>query len=190
VPARNLKELVAIARANPGKLNYGSGGIGTTTHLAPALLESLTKIKMVHVPYKGSGLASIGLIGGQVDVLVIAVPAIAPQVEAGKTRALAVLSEKRATPLPKVPTAKEAGFESFVIDIWYGVLAPAATPPAIVSRLNTELNKALNSPDLKERLVGAGIQPAGNTSEQFTSFVRNETVRFAKVIKEADIKAE
>jgi tripartite-type tricarboxylate transporter receptor subunit TctC len=190
VPARNLKELVQVARANPGKLNYGSGGVGTTTHLAPELLMSMTKTKMVHVPYKGSGLALLGLISGQVDVLVMAVPAAAEQVKAGKARALAIVSEKRATPLPNVPTAKESGFENFVVDIWYGVLAPAGTPQSIVARLNSEINKALASPDLKEKLVTAGIQPLGNTPEQFASFIRSETVRYAKVIREAGIKPE
>jgi tripartite-type tricarboxylate transporter receptor subunit TctC len=181
---------VQIARASPGKLNYGSGGVGTTTHLAPELFMSMTKTKMVHVPYKGSGLALLGLISGQVDVLVMAVPAAAAQVEAGKARALAIVSEKRATPLPNVPTAKEAGFENFVVDIWYGILAPAATPPNIISRVNTEINKALASPDLKDKLLGAGIQPTGGTPEQFGSFIRSETVRFAKVIKDAGIKPE
>ena len=190
VPAKNLKDLVQIARASPGKLNYGSGGVGTTTHLAPELFMSMTKTKMVHVPYKGSGLALLGLISGQVDVLVMAVPAAAAQVEAGKARALAIVSEKRATPLPKVPTAKEAGFDNFVVDIWYGILAPAGTPQNIVSRLNTEINKALASPDLKDKLLAAGIQPTGGTSEQFASFIRSETVRFAKVIKDAGIKPE
>src|SRR4051812_48567186 len=117
VPARNLKELAQVARASPGKLNYGLGGVGTTTHLAPELFMSMTKTKMVHVPFKGSGLALIGLVGGQVDVLVMAVPAAAEQVKAGKARALAIASEKRATPLPNVPTSKEAGFENFVVDI-------------------------------------------------------------------------
>jgi tripartite-type tricarboxylate transporter receptor subunit TctC len=190
VPAKNLKDLVQIARASPGKLNYGSGGVGTTTHLAPELFMSMTKTKMVHVPYKGSGLALLGLISGQVDVLVMAVPAAAAQVEAGKARALAIVSEKRATPLPNVPTAKEAGFENFVVDIWYGILAPAATPPNIISRLNTEINKALASPDLKDKLVAAGIQPTGGTPEQFGTFIRSETVRFAKVIKDAGIQPE
>ena len=190
VPAKNLKELVQIARANPGKLNYGSGGVGTTTHLAPELLMSMTKTKMVHVPYKGSGLALLGLISGQVDVLVMAVPAAAAQIEAGKARALAIVSEKRATPLPNVPTSKEAGFDNFVVDIWYGVLVAAHTPPAIVSRLNSEINKALASPDLKEKLLAAGIQPIGGTSEHFASFIKSETARYAKVIKEAGIKPE
>lgn len=190
VPAKTLKDLVQIARASPGKLNYGSGGVGTTTHLAPELFMSMTKTKMVHVPYKGSGLALLGLISGQVDVLVMAVPAAMSQIESGKARALAIVSEKRATPLPNVPTAKEAGFDNFVVDIWYGILAPSGTPQAIISRLNTEINKALASPDLKEKLVTAGIQPTGGTAEHFASFIRSETARYAKVIKEAGIKPE
>jgi tripartite-type tricarboxylate transporter receptor subunit TctC len=190
VPAKNLKELVQVARASPGKLNYGSGGVGTTTHLAPELFMSMTKTKMVHVPFKGSGLALIGLIGGQVDVLVMAVPAAEQQVKAGKARALAIVSEKRASPLPDVPTAKEAGFDNFVVDIWYGILGPAGLPANILTRLNTEINKALAAPDMKDKLVAAGIQPVGNTPEQFASFIKSETVRFAKVIKEAGIKAE
>ena len=190
VPAKNLKELVQVARASPGKLNYGSGGVGTTTHLAPELLMSMTKTKMVHVPFKGSGLALIGLISGQVDVLVMAVPAADAQVRAGKARALAVISDKRATPMPNVPTAKESGFDNFVVDIWYGILAPAGTPQPIVNRLNSEINKALAAPDLKDRLLTAGIQPLGTTPEQFGSFIKSEAVRYAKVIKDAGIKPQ
>ena len=190
VPAKNLKELAQIARASPGKLNYGSGGVGTTTHLAPELFMSMTKTKLVHVPYKGSGQALIGLISGQVDVLVMAVPAAEAQVKAGKARALAIVSDKRATPLPSVPTAKESGFDNFVVDIWYGVLTAAGTPQPIINRLNSEINKALAAPDMKDRLLSAGIQPLGNTPEQFATFIRSETQRFAKVIKEAGIKPE
>ena len=187
VPAKNLKELAQVARASPGKLNYGSGGVGTTTHLAPELFMSITKTKMVHVPFKGSGLALIGLIGGQVDVLVMAVPAAEAQVRAGKARALAVISEKRATPMPNVPTSKESGFDNFVVDIWYGILAPSGTPPALVNRLNSEINKALAAPDMKDRLLAAGIQPIGNTPDQFAGFIKSESARFAKVIKDAGI---
>jgi tripartite-type tricarboxylate transporter receptor subunit TctC len=190
VPARTLKEFIQIARSQPGKLNYGSGGVGTTTHLAPELLQSLTRIKLVHVPYKGSGQALIGLISGQVDALIMAAPAAAGQVQAGKVRALTVISEKRAPALPQVPTAKEAGFENFVVDIWYGVLAASGTPQNIINRLNTDLHKALATPDLKERLSSAGIEPMVDTPEQFASFIRSETVRFAKVIKDAGIKPE
>jgi tripartite-type tricarboxylate transporter receptor subunit TctC len=190
VPAKSLKDFVQVARASPGKLNYGSGGVGTTTHLAPELMQSLTKIRMVHVPFKGSGLALLGLIGGQVDVLIMAVPAAQAQVEAGKARALAVLSDKRATTMPNVPTTKEAGVDGLVVDIWYGILAPSATPPTVVTRLNTEINKALASPDLKDRLLGVGVQPLGTSPEQFGTYIRSEAVRFAKVIKDAGIKPE
>jgi tripartite-type tricarboxylate transporter receptor subunit TctC len=145
---------------------------------------------MVHVPYKGSGLALIGLVGGQVDVLIMAVPAAEAQVKAGKARALAVISEKRATPLPNVPTSKEAGFDNFVVDIWYGILGPAGMPGPIVGRLNTEINKALAAPDMKERLLTAGIQPLGTSPEQFGNFIRTETQRFAKVIKDAGIQPQ
>jgi tripartite-type tricarboxylate transporter receptor subunit TctC len=190
VPAKSLKEFVQVVRTRPGKLNYGSGGVGTTTHLAPELMQSLTKTKMVHVPFKGSGLALIGLISGQVDVLIMAVPAAQGQVDAGKARAIAVLSDKRATTMPNVPTTREAGIDGLVVDIWYGILAPSATPPAVVSRLNTEINKALASPDLKDRLLGVGVQPLGTSPEQFGTFIRSEAVRFAKVIKDAGIKPE
>jgi tripartite-type tricarboxylate transporter receptor subunit TctC len=190
VPAKTLKDLIQIARRSPGKLNYGSGGVGTTTHLAPELLKSLTKINLVHVPYKGSGQALIGLIGGDVDLLIMAVPASAPQVHSGKVRALAVLSTHRAVALPDVPTTKEAGIDNLEVPIWYGILAAAATPRDIITRLNSELTKALNSADLKERLTGAGIEPMTSTPEQFGAFIRSENVRFARVIKDAGIKPE
>jgi len=190
VPAKSLKELIQLARRNPGKLNFGSGGVGTTTHLAPELLMSLAKIKMVHVPYKGSGQALVGLIGGETDLLIMAVPAAAGQIHAGKVRALAVLSAQRSPVLPDVPTTKEAGVDNFEVPIWYGILAPAATPRDIITRLNTELNKALSSPEMKERLAGVGIEPLTDTPEQFASFIRSETARFHKVIKDAGIKAE
>ena len=190
VPAKNLKELVAVAKKQPGKLNYGSGGVGTTTHLAPELMQSLTGTKLVHVPFKGSGLALIGLISGQVDVLIMAVPAAQAQVEAGKARAIAVFSEKRASPMPNVPTAKEAGVDGLVVDIWYGVLAPSGTPAPIVNRLNTEINKALASPDLRDKLLGVGVQPLGTSPEQFGTFIRSEAGRYAKIIKAAGIKPE
>ncbi len=190
VPAKTLKELIQIASKSPGKLSYGSGGVGTTTHLAPELLKSLTKTNIVHIPYKGSGLALIGLMGGDVDVLIMAAPASAPQVQAGKVRALAVLSEKRAVSMPNVPTSKEAGIEGLEVPIWYGILVTTGTPAPIVARLNGELIKALTSADLKERLNSAGIEPMTSTPEQFAAFIKSENTRFAKVIKDAGIKPE
>jgi len=190
VPAKTLDELIKLAARKPGNLNYGSGGVGTTTHITPELIMSLTKTKMNHVPYKGSGLALIALIGGQIDVLIMAVPASAQQVIAGKARALAILAPDRAPQLPNVPTAKELGHENFAVRLWYGMLAPAGTPAPVISRLNSELHKALASPDLKSRLVTAGIEPLSSTPQEFGSFIQTETVRYAKVIKDAGIKAE
>jgi tripartite-type tricarboxylate transporter receptor subunit TctC len=190
VPAKTLKDLVQLARRSPGKFSFGSGGVGTTTHLAPELLQSLTGIRMVHVPYKGSGQALVGLIGGDVDLLIMAVPAAASQIQAGKVRALAVLSSQRSVVLPDTPTAAQAGVENFEVPIWYGMLAPAATPRDIIMRLNAELTKALTAPDMKERLAGAGIEPVTGTPEQFAAFIKSETARYAKVIKDAGIKPE
>jgi len=187
VPAKTVKEFVQLARANPGKLNFGSGGVGTTTHLAPELLKSLTRIDMVHVPFKGSGLALVALVSGQIDMLVMAAPAAAPQVKAGKARALVVVAPKRAAVLPDVPTAKEAGYENFEVRLWYGILAPAATPPGTISRLGSELNKALTSAELRERLSAAGIEPLATTPGEFAEFIRSETARYAKLVKDARI---
>ena len=190
VPAKTVKDLVEIARKNPGKLNYGSGGIGTTTHLAPELLKTLEKLNIVHVPYKGSGLALIGLVSGQVDMEIMAVPAAMSQIQAGRVRPLAVLAPQRSAQLPNVPTSKESGYENFEISVWYGILAPAATPRDIINRLNAELNKAIATPDLKEKFASNGVDPLGGTPEQFGSYMRSESVRFGKVIREAGIKAE
>ena len=190
VPKKSLKELIQLARRSPGKLNFGSGGVGTTTHLAPELLKSLEKINLVHVPYKGSGQALVGLLGGEVDMLIMAVPAASSQILSGKVRALAVLSSQRSPVIPETPTAAEAGVENFEVPIWYGILAPAATPRDIITRLNTELTKALTAPEMKERLGSAGIEPMTSTPEQFTAFIRSETVRYAKVVKDAGIKPE
>ncbi len=190
VPAKSLKEFIQLARNNPGKLNFGSGGVGTTTHLASEMLKSLAKIKMVHVPFKGTGQAMLGLMGGQIDMLVIAVPPTLPQIQAGKVRPLAVLSDRRATALPNVPTAKEAGVDNYEVPIWYGILAPAGTPANIIATLNQELTKALTSADLRERLAAVDVEPMTSTPEQFAAFIKSETVRYAKVIKDSGAKAD
>ena len=190
VPATTVKELVAIARKNPGKLNYGSGGVGTTTHLAPELLKSLEKLDIVHVPYKGSGLALIGLASGQVDMEVLAAPAALGQIQAGRVRALAVLSPKRLPDLPNVMTTKEQGFENFEMSVWYGMLVPAGTPREIINRLNAEFTKATTAPDMRPRFATAGVEPLTSTPEEFAAFIRSEATRFAKVVKDAGIKGE
>lgn len=190
VPARNFKEFLEIMRRNPGKLNYGSGGVGTTTHITPELLMSLTNTKMNHVPYKGSGVALISLISGEVDALIMTVAASYQQVKAGKARALAVFAPDRASQLPDVPTVKELGHENFIVRLWYGVLAPAATPAPIITRLNGEVHKAMASADLRQRLTSGGVEPLVNTPQEFASFIQVETARYARVIKSAGIKVE
>jgi tripartite-type tricarboxylate transporter receptor subunit TctC len=190
VPAKNVKELIALARKNPGKLNYGSGGVGTTTHLTPELIMSITKTRMTHVPYKGSGLALIGLVGGHVDVLIMAAPAAAEQVKAGKARGLLILSTERFPPLPDVRSAKEEGVEDYIVRLWYGILAPAATPAPLIGRLNSEIVKAVNSPDLRKRLVDGGVEPLTSTPEEFAKFIAVETPRYARIVKDANIPAQ
>ncbi len=190
VPAKTLKQLIGLARAQPGKLNYGSGGAGTTNHLANELLISLEKINLVHVPYKGSSLAMLALIGGQVDEVIVAVAPALPQIRAGRVRALAVLSESRVPTLPDVPTSKEAGVDNFVVPIWYGMFAPAGTPREIIVRLSQEITKALETPDLRERLTASGIDPWPGTPEELASLVRNETVRYATIIQRTGLRAD
>ena len=190
VPAKSPKELIALARKNPGKLNYGSGGVGTTTHLTPELIKSVTKTDMVHVPFKGSGLALIALVAGEIDVLIMAVPAAQAQVQAGKARALVVLSRERATALPDVPSAKELGVENYIVRLWYGMLAPVGTPVNLVGRLNTEIVRAMNAPDVRKRLTGISVEPLTSTPEEFAAFIRSETPRYAKIVKDAKIPAQ
>lgn len=190
VPAKNVKELIALARRNPGKLNFSSSGAGSTNHLATELLKVRFKLDMVHVPFKGSSPALVALMSGEVDMGTMAVPGAIPIVRAGKVRALAVLSERREPALPDVPTMKESGVDDFVVPIWYGILVPAGTPREIVNRLNSEIHKALASPDLKQRLANAGVEPLVSTPEHFAGFIRSEMVRYAKVIKDAGIKVQ
>jgi len=190
VQAKTLKEFVALARANPGKLNYGSGGAGTTNHLANELLMSLEKINLVHIPYKGASVAVFSLIGGEVDEVVVAVASALTQIRAGKVRALAVLSDRRAPTLPEVPTAKEAGVDNFVMPIWFGMFAPAATRRDILARLNREVTKAMAAPDFRERLASAGVDPWLGSPEELGTLVRNETARYAAIIKKAGLRPE
>jgi tripartite-type tricarboxylate transporter receptor subunit TctC len=190
VPARTVKEFVELARRSPGKLNYGSSGAGSTTHLSSEILSNMAKLKMVHVPYKGQGLALSGLMSGQVDMMIMAVPSAHGMVQANKVRALAVLADNRVGALPNVPTMAEAGVKDFVVNVWFGVLAPAATPRDVVARLNSELVKTVAAPDVRDRFTGAGIEPASSTPEQFGTYIRNETARYAKVIREAGITVE
>ncbi len=190
VPAKTLKEFIQLARTSPGKLNFGSSGAGSTTHLSSEILSNLAGLKMVHVPYKGQGLALVGLLSGQVDMMILAVPSVLPMIQSNKVRAIAALSAKRLATVPQVPTTGESGVNNFEVSVWFGMLAPTATPRDIVNRLNQELAKALASPDIRERFASGGIEPLTSTPEQFAAFARAETVRYAKVIKDANISID
>jgi len=190
VPAKTLKQFISLARAHPGKLTFASGGAGTTNHLANELLKHLERIDMVHVPYKGATLGMIAMIGGEVDEVIVPAASALPQIRAGKVRALAVLSEERMPALPEVPTAKEAGVDNFVVLLWYGMFAPARTPPDIVARLSREVIKALESPDLRERLTAMGVEPWPGAPEQLANLVRSETARYAKLIKSIGLRLD
>jgi tripartite-type tricarboxylate transporter receptor subunit TctC len=190
VPAKTLKEFVALARANPGKLNYGSGGPGTTNHLANELLKSLEKLNMVHVPYKGATVATTALIGGEVDEVIVSVASVLSFIKAGKVRPLAVLSEKRVATLPDVPTSKEAGFPNFQMSIWYGMMGPAGTPREIVARLYQEVAKALEDRTLRQHMANVGMDPWLGSPDDMGKLVRSEMVRYAKIIQSAGIKKD
>ena len=190
VPAKNLKELVQLAKAHPGKLNFGSGGLGTGQHLAGETLKVLAKVNMVHVPYKGSNQAMMGMMGGEVDMVVIGIPPALQQIQTGRVRALAVLAAERSAALPNVPSAKEAGFPGYEVLSWYGVVTPAGTPREIVNRLNSELVKIMRSPAGSERIVSAGFDTMSSTPEQFAEFIKAELARGARIIKAAGIQPE
>jgi tripartite-type tricarboxylate transporter receptor subunit TctC len=190
VPARSLGELAQFARDNPGRLNFGTGGPGTSNQLASDMFRSLTRTQFVQVPYKGAETAMHAMLAGQVQMVVIGTPAAAPHVSSGKLRALAVLGKERYADLPDVPTAAEAGMPEFEVDTWYGVLAPSGVPREIVARLSGELVKATQSKDLRERLGTMGIQPLASTPEQFGEFLKSEVVKWGKAVRESGARVE
>lgn len=190
VPAGTLREFIALAKSRPGEVNYGGSGIGTSSHLAGQLLNSLAKINLVYIPYKGSGQSLIALLTGEVSMVFTGVLPVAPYIKTGRLRALGVSGNKRLAMMPDVPTMAEAGpFSSFDIDVWYGVLAPNGTPAAIVAKLNEGFVKVLGEKDIRERLENQGAQIYGNTPEQFATFIRAEIQKWDKVIKGAGIPA-
>ena len=190
MPAKSLRELIEIAKKQPGKLTYGSGGVGSVNQLAAELLKSLTKTNILHVPYKSATVALVGAMSGEVDVVIVASSSVVPYAKENRIRPLAVLDVKRVGSLPQVPTTAEAGLPQLVAVNWYMVLAPAATPRAIVERLNAEAVKAMAQADTRERLTAMGGEPASSTPEQAAEFLRTEYERWGRVIREAGIKAE
>ena len=194
VPAQSriqtLQELIAADRANPGKLNYGSAGPGNTSHLAVEYFNSVVGTKFTHVPYKGSGPMVIGLLGGDVDLAFDSLSSSLAQIQAGKFRALAVSTAQRSHVLPQVPTIAESGVAGFDVSVWYGIFAAAATPPAIVQRLNAEFIKAMAAPAAKKAIEDAGYQIVGSTPAQLDAYVKTEIARWSKVVKESGAKFE
>jgi tripartite-type tricarboxylate transporter receptor subunit TctC len=190
VPAKSIQELIALARKNPGKLTYASGGVGSSNHLAGELLKSLTKADILHVPYKSATIALTGALAHEVDIVIVASSSVAAMVRDGRMRALAVLDSKRVDALPGVPTMGEVGLPQLVVVNWYILLAPAGTPNAIVDLLNREAVKAMNDPDTRARLANLGGDPATGTPEQAAQLLRREYDQWGRVIREAGIKAE
>lgn len=190
VPAKSLRELLQLARSRPGKLTYGSGGVGSSNHLAAELLKSVTGTQILHVPYKSATIALGNALGGEVDIVIVAASSTAAYVQQGKMRALAVLDHKRLSAMPQVPTASEAGAAQVVAVNWYILLAPAAAPRAVIERLNAESVKAMALPDMRERLAAMGGEPAAGTPEQTAEFLRAEHARWGKVIRDAGIRPE
>jgi tripartite-type tricarboxylate transporter receptor subunit TctC len=189
VPAKTVTELIEYARRNPGKLNYSSGGNGSAAHLAMEYFKLQTKTDMVHVPYKGTGPALTDLIAGQVSLTMTGAPVVMPQVQAGKLRALGVSSPKRLDAFPDVPTIAESGVPGFDATQWYGVVAPAGTPREIVARLNAEINRVMQSKELKERLLAEGAIAAPDTPEAFAAFIGDEMRRWGAVVKATGMQA-
>ena len=187
VPAQAMQDLVSMGRKAPGKLDYGSGGVGSAGHLAVALLEHIANVKYNHIPFKGGGPSMIATVGGQVHFAIPAFPTAVPHVKSGKIRMLAVTGTRRAPTMPDVPTVAEAAVPGYEFTIWFAAFAPAGTPRTIISRLNQELVKALEMPDMREQLAKAGVDPESSTPEELGKHLRAEIAKWAKVIKTSGI---
>lgn len=183
--AKTLKDFIALARANPGKMTYGSSGNGSSNHLTGAMLASAAGLKMIHVPYKGGGPGMVALMGNEIDMMVAQIPSSKQLHTGGKVRALAISTAKRSSAMPDVPTIHEAALPGFEATSWYCVVAPAGTPQAIISRLNTEIIKALNTPEMRQRLADEGAEIEPSTPAELSRFVRAEIVKWAKAVKDS-----
>ncbi|MEO6564978.1 MAG: tripartite tricarboxylate transporter substrate binding protein [Casimicrobiaceae bacterium] len=190
VPVNSLTELIAYAKANPNKLNFGSAGNGTSHQLAAELFKTSTGTQMNHIPYKGAGPAMQDLLAGQVDLMFDGMGSSAPQIRGGKLRPLAVTTTTRSPAFPDVPTVQESGVPGYEVTTWYGLWAPAGTPPDIVSKLQAEVSKAMLKPDLKEIWAAQGASPGGNSPQQFTAYIRKEVVKWAKVVKDSGARID
>ena len=190
VPAANLREFIAYAKANPGRMNYASAGNGTPHHIAGEMFKQMAGVDLVHVPYKGTGPAVIDLLAGQVSFMSVEILAALPHVRAGKLRALGVATGSRSEVAPEIPTVAEAGLPGFEVTSWYGVLAPAGTPAPIVQRVAAEIAKAVGQADFRERLAGMGASPVGSGPEEFARFLRSENTRWANAVRASGAKLD
>ena len=190
VAATSVKELVALAKAKPGALNFGSGGVGTPVHMAGELLMVQAQIRMVHVPYKGAGPAFADLLGGQFQLMFPTLQSVVPYVKSGRVRLVAMTTEKRSPAFPDVPTVEESGIPGVIAVAWFGIHAPARTPKAVIARLHDEAVKVVREPSIRDRFVADGADPVASTPDEFRAFVANEIGKWSKVVKASGIKAE
>ena len=190
VPVKTVKDLIALAKAQPGKLNYASAGSGAANHLAMELFKSMAAVDITHVPYKGAPQAVTDLIGGSVNLMFNSIPPVIQHIRAGRLRLLAVSSAKRSPQLPDVPTVSEAGVPGYEFTTWFGLLAPARTPPAILARLNAELVKVVHAPEMKAQLEIQGYDPVGGTPQEFSAFIRAENAKYAKLVRLSGAKVD
>ena len=190
LPVKTVKDLVALAKAKPGQLQYAATGSGTVQHLAAELFKLQAKVDILHVPYKGSGQSIVDVVAGHVHLTFDSVPPVLPHIRSGKLRALAVTSEKRFSILPDIPTVAEEGLPEFDLSTWWGLVAPAAVSKDIIARLQAETIKALRQPDVKEKLAFAGADTVGNTADEFAAFIRAERAKYARIVNDANIKLD
>jgi tripartite-type tricarboxylate transporter receptor subunit TctC len=190
LPVKNVKELIALARAKPGELTIGSAGSGTPAHLAGEFFKSMSGISLVHVSYKGSAGPALEVMGGQIVMTIETISPLLPHIRAGKLKALGVTASQRSSQLPAVPTIAESGLPGYEVAIWYGLLAPAGTPPPIIERLNKCINEVLNRPEVRERLVSFGLEVVGSTPEEFRKFRVSDFAHWGEIVRKANIKFE
>jgi tripartite-type tricarboxylate transporter receptor subunit TctC len=190
LPVKTVKELVALARTKPGQLSYASAGAGTGTHLAAEMFKLMAGVDLVHVPYKGGGALISDLLGGHVVLTFATLPSVMPYVKAGRLRAVAMTTAKRWPGLPEVPTVTESGFKDFEISTWIGLLAPAGTPKEVIGRLHGEVVRILKLADVRERFAGLGIEPVGDTPEQFAAYIKSELAKYAQVAKQSGARVD
>jgi tripartite-type tricarboxylate transporter receptor subunit TctC len=190
VPAKTVKELIALARSRPGELNYASAGSGTPPHLAAELFKTMARVDIVHVPYKGNTLAFVDLLSGLVSLSFPTIPSALPHVRSGKLRVLAVTSAQRSKTMPDIPTIAESGLPGYEASSWYGVLAPAGTADAIVGKLQQEIAKALRDPAVRDKLIAQGLDPVGNSPTEFAATIKSEIGKWAKVVQASGARVE